>query len=43
LDNCILLKLGISQPIISFWMFCNRQHWSFWTMCFPFYTLHFWL
>jgi len=43
LDNCILLKLDIRQPIISFCMFCNLQHWLFWNMCFSWYTLYFWL
>jgi hypothetical protein len=43
LDNCTLLKFGIWQPIISWWMFCNLQHWVFRNTCFSYYMLHFWL
>jgi hypothetical protein len=43
LDNCILLELGIRQPIISFCLFSNLWHWLCWNTCFPCYTLNFWL
>jgi hypothetical protein len=42
LDNWTLFKLGIWQPMISFWMFCNLWHWLFWNTCFAVYRLHFW-
>ena len=43
MDNTILLKVGIRQPIISFCMFCIQQYWSFWNPCFSYYMLYLWL